>query len=217
AVSGAYGLFVTAELRDDDAVPSPEARALSGESLSTTTFGGPFDGSATLRVRVQAPPWAPYDRIDVFVSTPAVNNPAATLQVETPTDLGPTMSFTLAAGDFVRQEVPVGNSFRYETNLDAPILVDRDAWVIVDARGSPGVSGGMFPVDPDGERAHGFTNPVYVDTDGNGRYDPDGVGGIRASVEAKATTVDPIFSPLTAPQGPSREELAAMLRKVFAR
>jgi len=43
----------------------------------------------------------------------------------------------------------------------------RDTWYIAVAEGSSD----LFPVFP-GKRPYSFTNPVYVDVDGNGAYDP---------------------------------------------
>ena len=51
-----------------------------------------------------------------------------------------------------------------ETITRAP---DRDTWIVVIAQGREA----LFPVYP-GARAYSFTNPIYLDADGNGRYDP---------------------------------------------
>ncbi|MCA9771958.1 MAG: hypothetical protein KC466_06090 [Myxococcales bacterium] len=193
------GLFVTAELQDDDAAPSAGAVATMGETLTTATPGG-FDGTAELRIRVQSPPWLTYDRIEVFVNTPGRSNPAGDLDPPDPAALNPEITLNLdgpPGAGFSRVMTPVAGSFRYETNVTVPITVTRDAFVIVVARGTPGRSRTLFPVVPQASfpdeatlddflvdeapgapHAVGFTNPIFLDADGNGRYDADGVSGV---------------------------------------
>lgn len=216
-VTGSLGLFVTAELADDDPVPSAEAVAGLGETLSTTTPGGALDGTATLRIRVQAPDWADYDRIVVFVNTPARANPLGSLSPGTPDALGPTVTLDLGAG-FTRTLVPVPGTgaSRFETEVSVPISVARDAWILVDVRGTSGKARAMFPALPQAEfgpaatladilaaiakpvgaggvpggvLAHGFTNPIYLDADGDGVATPIGPSAILAPAAAPPRSV----------------------------
>lgn len=86
---------------------------------------------------------------------------------------------------------------RFEADVTVPIEgLTQDAWVVVMARGTAGNSGPLFPVlpgdlEPDknaslddltdgnvgegGVLALGITNPLFLDVDGNGRYDAPGV------------------------------------------
>ncbi|MCA9770987.1 MAG: carboxypeptidase regulatory-like domain-containing protein [Myxococcales bacterium] len=206
-IAGSLGLFVTATLTDDDPSPSTDAVGMGG-ILSTTAPGGAPDRTATLRVHVESPTWIEYDRIEVFVGTPARANPLGDLDPASPADLGPEISLDLdAPGGFTRALVPVGASARYQTDVAVPLSVARDTWVVVVARGTPGRSRTLFPavaasaftiteattlddllVDevPGGVYAHGFTNPIYLDIDGDGVSTPEGVGAIRPALAPRS-------------------------------
>jgi hypothetical protein len=82
-----------------------------------------------------------------------------------------------------------------------------DTWVVVLVRGTDGVSRPLFPVVPndldattnttlagltdgnlgeDGVSATAFTNPVFIDVNGNGLFDPpdaQGVGGLSFDLD----------------------------------
>lgn len=209
---GSTGIFLTASLRDDDPEPSAIDAAGPGETLTTTTPGGPIDGSALLDLRVQSPTWAEYDRILVFIGTPARADPLGTLDLSTPEDLAPEIVFDLGALDgFRRETVSVGGSERYETNVTIPFTSTRDTWVIAVVHGTPGRSGTLYPVVPvttiqvteetsiedllvpeilGGVRALGFTNPIYLDIDGDGVATPAGPEAILPPLPAAGIPTD---------------------------
>jgi hypothetical protein len=169
--------------------------ALGGETLVTAT-----DGSVDLAIDVQAPSWAPYDRIEIYRNAQTVVT-GTTGGTPTYYSANPTQVLTLGAGDFSRTLVNVVPSVpgadRYETNVTVPLTgLTRDEWVVVVVKGTQGNSAPMFPIyglnvdvannltlanlttlDPNesGVRAMGFTNALFVDVDGNGVYDPPGV------------------------------------------
>jgi len=209
---GSTGLFLTAILRDDDPEPSAVAVAGLGETLSTTILGGPIDGTALFDLRIQSPTWAEYDRIMVFVGTPARADPLGTLDLFTPENLTPEIVLDLETLDgFARETVSVGGSERYETNITIPVSSMRDAWVIAVVHGTPGHSGTLYPVVPvttltvteettlddllvpeipGGARALGFTNPVYLDVDGDGIASPAGQDAILPPVRRQGQARD---------------------------
>ncbi len=189
---GGQGIYVQTRLVKGAAVAD---FSLGGNTLLTAT-----DGSLDLEIRVQAPTWAPYDRIEIYrnaqtASTGSVGG--------TPTNYTglPTQVLSLGAAEFTRTTVNVHPSVpgaeRYETNLVVPLSgLTRDEWVVVIAKGTIGNSEPMFPIygsnvdpaanmtlanlttlDPSetGVRALGFTNPLFVDVDGNAAYDAPGV------------------------------------------
>lgn len=152
------------------------------------------DGGATLLVKVQSPDWAPFDEIAVYVSTVPTpvddGTPVARYAV--------APARTLVAGtDFeVRQVTVTEGDFsatRLETDLQISVPAERDAWVVVTVKGSDGVSPPLWPMNPQdlnresnqtlaqltdgnlgegGQPAFAFTNPIFLDVDGNGRFDP---------------------------------------------
>jgi hypothetical protein len=189
---GGQGLYVQTRLVEGGNVAD---FTLGGDTLVTAT-----DGSVDLEIRVQAPTWAPYDRIEIYrnAQTTVTGTTGGT-----PTSYSaiPTQVLTLGGGGFTRSVVNVHPSVaggeRYETNVAIPLTgITQDEWVVVVAKGTVGNSVPMFPIygsnlnvatnltlanlttlDPSeaGVRALGFTNALFVDVDGNGEYDPPGV------------------------------------------
>lgn len=152
------------------------------------------DGGATLLVNVRSPSWAPFDEIAVYVSTvpvPADDGTPVPRYAVSPTR-------TLHAGtDFQVREVEVAEgdatATRLETDVQISVPSERDAWVVVTVKGNDGVSPPLWPMNPHdldresnqtlaqltdgnlgegGQPAFAFTNPIYLDVDGNGQFDP---------------------------------------------
>lgn len=188
---GGQGLYVQTKLVEGADVAD---FSLGGETLVTAT-----DGSVDLEIRVQAPTWAPYDRIEIY-SNAQTTVTGTTGGTPTSYSAIPTQVLTLGGGGFTRDPVPVHpvpGGDRYETNVVVPISgLTQDTWVVVVAKGSVGTSEPMFPIyggnvdiagnltlanlttlttSESGVRALGFTNALYVDVDGNGEYDAPGV------------------------------------------
>jgi hypothetical protein len=198
---GGQGLFVTARLvATDGSGASAELGGVvpSGTQPATTAAGTLLsvgNGEVDLVIRVQAPTWAPYDRIVLYRNATTTvtrrNGGVATLY-------GALASQTLLAGsDFTIDTVPVNGSQRLETNLTLRLSgLTQDEWIVVAARGVRGTSPPMFPVYPSptnvttenptladlttltaaeqGVRALGVTNALYLDVDGNGEFDAPG-------------------------------------------
>jgi hypothetical protein len=191
---GGQGAYVQTRLLEGASVAD---FTLGGETLVTAT-----DGSVDLEIRVQAPIWAPYDTIEIYRNAQTFMT-GSTGGTPTSFDANPTTTLTLGGGGFTRTTVNVHPSVpgasRYETNLVVPLTEltqDQDEWVVVIAKGTQGTSVPMFPVYPRnldtaanntlaalttllpteaGVRALTYTNPLFVDFDGNGEYDPPGV------------------------------------------
>jgi hypothetical protein len=153
------------------------------------------NAAVDLEIRVQAPTWAPYDRIEIYR-----NAPTQVVQTTggTPTSFGAIPTTTLTAGaDFTVTTVPVNGAQRFETNETVSLAgLAEDEWIVVIVKGTLGVSAPMFPVmvngvslteNPtlaaleavttaeNGIRALGTTNALYVDVDQNGVFDAPGV------------------------------------------
>ena len=157
------------------------------------------DGSVDLEIHVQAPVWAPYDTIEIYrnASTRVVATDGA---IPTLYDAVPTATLT-AGVDFAVNATPahafIPNANRLETHLTVSLTgLTRDEWIVVVVKGTSGSSAPMFPVysanlsaaqnptladlvnvtaSEAGVRALGFTNPLFVDVDGNAAFDPPGV------------------------------------------
>ena len=170
----------------------------AGLALGQTNLVRAAGGIVTLNVRVQSPLWAEFDTIDVFVNTVPTAMPDENIfGVAVPSYVpAPQLSLRLGS-DFERTEVVVHSGIagaaRFETQVVRPLQVDRDAWVVVVVRGSDGVSKPLWPMNPQdlqeesnqsldalvdgnlgegGQTAVAYTNPLFIDVDGNGRFDP---------------------------------------------
>jgi hypothetical protein len=156
------------------------------------------DGSVTLTVDVRAPLWAEFDRIELYLNNAPQRwdhdgKPSTRLRYRAIPDV------TLAAGtDFTiseiddRPSIPGAGHREASVTVPLPGLVE-DTWVVVLVRGTPGVSRPLFPILPSGlspasnttltdlvdgnlgeggETVLAFSNPLYVDVDGNGFVAP---------------------------------------------
>jgi hypothetical protein len=188
---GGQGIYVQTRLEADDEADF----SLGGSTLAHTS-----GGSATLHVDVQAPLWAPYDRIEIYANAQTT---VAGTNGGTPVFFGanPTRVLTLGNGDFavatevVDPGVPGASRHRTQLEVDFDGLTE-DTWFVVIVKGTPGQSPPMFPVyardlsaaqNPGlaelvvqspgeaGVRALGVTNALYLDVDGNGTFDAPGV------------------------------------------
>jgi hypothetical protein len=161
-------------------------------------------GGVTVQVEVKSPLWAPYDQILVFVNGETVQHDDGSRGYSL---CAPDFELNLADGDFTRAAVSAPvlvSAKRFETSREVTVTRPGDFWVAVMVRGTPGDSPTMFPVyaedfedgadnvagtpDDIGLRALAVSNAIFVDVDGNGRWDPPGV----------ATTAHP---PLGCPSG----------------
>jgi hypothetical protein len=102
-------------------------------------------GTAEIEIVVQAPPWMDVDRLVVIA-----NGAEAHAR-----DLGP--------GD----ADPANPVVRFRGTI--ALRAERDTWYVVHVRGSRSLD----PVVT-GARPFAFTNPIFVDVDGNGRFDAPG-------------------------------------------
>jgi hypothetical protein len=115
-------------------------------SIGSKSLGDVVDATAkkvTLTVGVQAPTWMPVDRLRVIVGGKTVIDQAIDASTQDPKN--PALRF----------------------QKDLTVLVDQDSWLIVVATGA----GSLAPVFP-GDQPFAVTNPIYLDVNGNGVYDP---------------------------------------------
>jgi hypothetical protein len=151
---GGQGIYVQTRLLAADGSGEVADLTLGGSTDVVTT-----NGAVNLEIRVQAPLWAQFDRIDIYrnAATVVVDAvpPAPYLYTATPSltlfegDCDPAtagVDFEITIED-VHPAVPGGQ--RQEVNLTVPFTgLTADTWFAVVVRGSDGVCEPMFPVYP---------------------------------------------------------------------
>lgn len=181
---GGQGAFVTPRLRADDGSGASADLTLGGSTIVATS-----NDKVILEARVQAPIWAPFDRIEIYANASTV---VARERGGVPTLYSAEPTQVLVAGtDFTVERVVVDadvpGAERFEATISLPFTLDRDTWFVVLAKGTDGVSRPMFPViagdltpasnttaadladgnlGEGGVLSLGFSNPLYADVDG---------------------------------------------------
>ncbi|MCA9671199.1 MAG: CehA/McbA family metallohydrolase [Myxococcales bacterium] len=105
------------------------------------------DGKVSLAIKVQAPAWVNADTLEVYVGGKVGGDMIATRTLDSST------------------ADPNNATVRFDSTID--ITVSKDTWIVVVAYGA----GKLDPVVR-GQQPFGVVNPIYVDVDGNGKYDP---------------------------------------------
>lgn len=160
-VVGGTGPFVQVTASADGAEAGP------GEVLSVAP-----GTTVNLHVAVQLPTWLAIDRIELYANVDGTDARPGH-ESKDPPPVTRTIPVDLAS------EIPVPGAYvgasgttkhkRYLVERDLEVTADRDGWYVVLVRGDASA----FPEILDADvPTVGFANPVYVDTDGNGRYDP---------------------------------------------
>jgi hypothetical protein len=150
-------------------------------------------GSAVeLTVTVSTPAWAAVDTVEFYIN----NQPELTSAPGSAARYGICPDATISAGDegWAAVEVVVNAAVQggSRTDITATLTLDEiteDTWVVAVARGTDGVSEPLFPVLPEslasstnttladltdgnlgesGTPAFAFTNPLFIDVDGDG-------------------------------------------------
>jgi len=119
-------------------------------------------GHANLNVKVMAAQWVPIDEIRVYANGDVVELFKAGPQSET-------------------------------VRLDRSVLLtlEKDAWLVIEATtapepesGEPSIPGGLYNIIAPHFAPLAFTNPILIDVDGNGRFDPPGIPSAPAAQAA---------------------------------
>lgn len=162
------------------------------------------DGNVDIRVDVQSPTWARFDKIEFYVNSATIQSTQLGVQTGAGTinvnRYGIAPDYVHTAGvDFTVSTVPApgtgSDRLEASTTLSLTGLSD-DVWVVVMVSGTDGVSEPLFPVVPNsitaaanptlahlldgnlgenGITARAFTNPVFVDADGVPGWQAPGV------------------------------------------
>ena len=186
---GTSGPFMRVE------VVAGEATAGPGDTLSMAP------GEAEVRVHLQTPAWMHIDEVQVFSN---VSEGIAT-DGSKPSDevLPPTAAVPVDWDQAELVEVAPGHARRQAT-ITVPLSLTEDAYVIVVVHGDNGPS--MFPViHSRTARPLAFSNPVFIDTDGNG-YDHPPLAALAQSQPKRTRAVR------AAPRPATEADVRAMLR-----
>jgi hypothetical protein len=164
---GTNGPFMGVTIEGD--APPAAGHALGLPRIVTAT-----GGTATVKVNIQSPTWAEFDRIQIYVNNePSCtapkcvggSNAGADCSVGSQCPGGTcgghvlggskkvctaTPNYTLNKGvDFSVTSVPVGSAARLEADVSQVIPVTEDSWVVVIVKGTDNVSKPLFPMAPD--------------------------------------------------------------------
>ena len=151
--TGGQGVFVTTVLRATDG-----SGAQADLTHSGSTHVSDAAGNVELDIRIQAPTWAPFDRVAIYANaaTTPVDPLNPYLYTATPTLVlveGDCNTATTGDGDFdvsvVNVAPAVSGGQRLEANLTVPFSgLTSDTWFVVLVTGSDGQCRPMFPVFP---------------------------------------------------------------------
>jgi hypothetical protein len=188
---GGYSPFLRATVHADSTGET------GGHALGLPTIIRTTDGNATLHLEMQSPIWVEFDTVELYMNTVPVpvyddSDAFATPQYRASPDV------VLTAGvDFTVTEVndqpgiPGARHSEAEVDYDLGPL-SQDTWIVALVRGTDGISRPLFPVVPNditpesnptlsdlldgnlgevGILSLSFTNPLFIDVNGNGVYD----------------------------------------------
>ncbi len=169
-----------------------------------TTIPTDSGSDVLLTATVATPAWAAVDTLEFYIN----NQPERTSSADLAARYSVCPNITVSAGDpgWLANEVIVSSAVEgaTRTEISATITlkgISEDTWVVVMARGSDGISQPLFPVLPaslnentnltlddltDGNLGEGgtpafaFTNPLFIDVDGDGWTAP-GVANVACS------------------------------------
>ena len=166
--------------------------------LGSPTLVPATAGAATVTVEIQSPTWAEFDTVEYYVNSETIAD--TTDRVGLPPLYRICPDFVQVAGvdaDFTVATVAVNGAERLEAMTTLGLTgLTKDTWIVVMVRGTDGISEPLFPVIPNsldaagnttladltdgnlgesGLPALGFSNPLFLDVDGNGDYDSPGL------------------------------------------
>lgn len=140
-------------------------------SLGDTIESG--DGELTAYVSVDVPEWMPVDTIDIYSNLPAEDIITAPGQEKSsPIPATSSHPIEFEASDLVEVASGDASHKHWVKTVEIPLSITEDAYVIVVVRAQdPQAS--MWPVIPQAElKPFAFSNPIFVDADGNGYDNP---------------------------------------------
>lgn len=190
-LSGTNGPFLRLAVEGD-----PSELGGLGDDESTLVLA--TGGSATFTLSVQSPDWAEFDTVEYYVNSATIADPNDRAGLPPLYRICP--DFVQTAGvDFTVSSVGVNGKTRLEATSTLSLSgLTEDTWVVAMVKGSDGVSCPLFPVissdlnpatnttigelrtcdlgvEEVGINSLAYTNPIFLDVNGNGVYDPPGL------------------------------------------
>ena len=202
---GSNSLFMTPKL---SSASGKDAGLAQTDSFGTRSRPLPLaapDEAVDLSVMVQAPAWAQFDLIEVYINGQTVrqadeSNPLLPAEPPRYNLCGPEFSAVVAPASVVAASVGGTDYLRLEHSESfsdligsaANVAAGQDYWVVVIARGREATTAPLWPVVPNdffdsgdglqtrsaadtGMFALAVSNPIYVDADGDGEWTAPGV------------------------------------------
>lgn len=180
-----------------DNLRAGHAFASSGPILRVTAFGDgtsasfgelvpAASGTVEVRIEVETPAWYSVSTAELFLTQTYVDDDGHSQQLA----LTPSLTTPLNAFDVPRNNGGLGRRYEATVTLDSQTLGSRDGWLVVRVRG-PGscqypvaLTTGSATIHASGATPETFVtyhpsaepfalgNPIFLDRNGNGRYDP---------------------------------------------
>ena len=167
-----------------------------GLALGLPTIISTTDGNATLHLEMKSPVWVEFDTVELYINNIPVpydddGNAFTPPQYQASPDVVLTEGVEFTVTEVDHPGIP--GARRREAELDYPLgPLSQDTWIVALVRGTDGISPPLFPVVPNdipsetnstlsdlldgnlgesGILSLSFTNPLFIDVDGNGVYD----------------------------------------------
>jgi hypothetical protein len=167
----------------------PILRVTAVGAGTTASFGElvpAAGGNVEVWIEVETPVWYSVSTAEIFLTQTYVDDDGDSQELT----LAPTLTTNLIASDVSRANGGLGRRYQASVTLDDDDLGWRDGWLVVRVRG-PGssqypvaLSAGGATIHPTGTSPETFVtyhhnrepfalgNPIFLDRNGNGRYDP---------------------------------------------
>jgi hypothetical protein len=173
--------------------------ALRNASDDRATYGEVLDGSSgevTAEIEIQTPEWMTVDTIDVYTNEESVVGEPGQPN-EDPVSPTSTVDVNLTPADLV--DVAAGaerTHRRYQKTVEIPLTVNEDSYFVFIVRGE--ATGPMTPILRETETLpFAWTNPIFVDFDGNG-YDDPPLADLASTSPPPTRTPEVVDTPVTA-------------------
>ncbi len=145
-----------------------EAMNANGDVVSLGDTLETHGESVTFAIVIEAPEWVEVNRLEMVVNSEEVVGEVGVFETApvVPTE---TVPIELSADDLEVIAQGAHSHRRYRTTIEIDVAIDEDAYVVFFVHGDQG----MYPVLPDNETLPlAFTNPIYLDSDGQGYSAP---------------------------------------------